>query len=165
MIIMIILKCTYIHPACTCTCFIDQSTYVAWRALCGLMHEGCSQVTYCTSRGEGEYCFRHLYHSRTTLSNQSAQNEIYNVSYTMHQPFHSATINFYTHKLLSYLRETQMDPEASLVDHAALTLDTMDIDDSKDFKLTEEESKPLFGSAASMQQRRLHCNCKQGSPQ
>ena len=45
---------------------------------------------------------------------------------------------FSIHKLLSYLRETQIDPETSLVDHVVLVLDTMDMDDAEDFRLTEK---------------------------
>ena len=51
------------------------------------------------------------------------------------------------HDLLGYLRETQMDLGAFLIDHVVLALDAMDIDDAEDFELTEEWSKQQFGSA------------------
>ena len=39
--------------------------------------------------------------------------------------------------------------KASPVDHVALALDVMDIDNAEDFELTEEESKQQFGSVVS----------------
>ena len=54
----------------------------------------------------------------------------------------------FIHKLLSNLKEMQM-AEAFPINHVALVLDTMDIDNAEDLELTEEESKQRFGSAVS----------------
>ena len=51
------------------------------------------------------------------------------------------------HKLLSYLQEILTDSEASPINHVALALDVMDIDNAEDLELTEEESKQWFGNA------------------
>ena len=52
-----------------------------------------------------------------------------------------------------------MYPEASLVDHVALTLYAMNINNADDFELTEKESKQWFGSAVSSNNASIACSC------
>ena len=57
-----------------------------------------------------------------------------------------------------------MDSEGFLVDHVALVLDPMDINNANDFELIEKESKQLFGSAVSSITKQLPSNQSQAVP-
>ena len=64
------------------------------------------------------------------------------------------------HKLLSYLREMQIDPEASPVGHVVLALDANDIGNAEGLNLQKKrESNGLV--VLSVAKMSPSCNCKQ----
>ena len=52
-----------------------------------------------------------------------------------------------------------MDLKPSSIDHVALALDTMDMNDADDFELTEKESKQWFGGAVGSNDISITCLC------